>query len=228
MEYKRVQVLAKETMDALSREIRPGMTLRDVRRFCEEKMLSLGADSFWYWDVGAFVFAGEETAVSVSGREYKTSDRVIHADDIVTVDLSPQIGNIWGDYARTLILQDGVCILPEAVRNPEWKQGLLLERALHEEFCRFAAPETTFEAVYTHMNLVIEEAGFVNLDFAGNLGHSIVRRKEDRVYTEKGNALPLGAVEYFTFEPHIARPGSVFGYKREDIYYFKDGVLCKL
>lgn len=34
-------------------------------------MLSHGADSFWYWDVGAFVFAGDKTAVSVSGREYK-------------------------------------------------------------------------------------------------------------------------------------------------------------
>ena len=29
-------------------------------------MLELGADSFWYWDVGAFVFAGDETTVSVS------------------------------------------------------------------------------------------------------------------------------------------------------------------
>ena len=27
------------------------------------------ADSFWYWDVGAFVFAGDETTVSVSGKQ---------------------------------------------------------------------------------------------------------------------------------------------------------------
>lgn len=228
MEYKRVQALAKETMNTLSREMRPGMTLRDVRKFCEETMLRLGADSFWYWDIGAFVFAGEETAISVSGREYETSDRVIRADDIVTVDLSPQIGDTWGDYARTLILQDGVCVSTEAVRNPEWKRGLQMEETLHEELCRFVTPETTFEALYAHMNRVIEDAGFVNLDFAGNLGHSIVRRKEDRVYTEKGNALSLGAVEYFTFEPHIALPGSVYGYKREDICYFEDGVLRRL
>jgi len=29
-------------------------------------MLELGADSFWYWNVGAFVFAGDETTISVS------------------------------------------------------------------------------------------------------------------------------------------------------------------
>lgn len=29
------------------------------------------------------------------------------------------------------------------------------------------------------------ENGFVNLDFMGNLGHSIVKTKGDRVYIEK-------------------------------------------
>ncbi len=44
-------------------------------------MLSHGADSFWYWDVGAFVFAGDKTAVSVSGREYKTDNHIIEPND---------------------------------------------------------------------------------------------------------------------------------------------------
>ena len=35
-------------------------------------MIELGADSFGYWDVGAFVFAGDETTLSVSGKEYTT------------------------------------------------------------------------------------------------------------------------------------------------------------
>ena len=53
------------------------MNLLEIRMFCEEKLLELGADSFWYWDVGAFVFAGDETCVSVSDKQYVTSDRVI-------------------------------------------------------------------------------------------------------------------------------------------------------
>ena len=31
----------------------------EVRSLCERFMLENGADSFWYYDVGAFVFSGE-------------------------------------------------------------------------------------------------------------------------------------------------------------------------
>ena len=48
-------------------EIKPGMPLKEIRFLCEEKMRELGEDSFWYYDIGAFVFAGDETTVSVSG-----------------------------------------------------------------------------------------------------------------------------------------------------------------
>ena len=68
-----VQQIAKDTMEALRQNIHAGMTLNDVRAFCENKMLELGADSFWYWDVGAFVFCGDQTTLSVSGREYVTA-----------------------------------------------------------------------------------------------------------------------------------------------------------
>ena len=75
----------------------------------------------------AGVFANDETTLSVSGREYKTSDRLIEEDDIITIDLSPQNGDTWGDYARTIIVQDGKVVEPDAVINDEWKKGLAME-----------------------------------------------------------------------------------------------------
>ena len=57
--------------------------------------------------MGAFVFAGDETTLSVSGKEYTTSKRVIAENDIITIDLSPQNGDTWGDYARTIIIEKG-------------------------------------------------------------------------------------------------------------------------
>ena len=71
-EYRDVQNIAKETIEYIKTEIRPGMPLKEVRRLCEEKMILLGANSFWYWNIGAFVFSGDETSVSVSGKEYRT------------------------------------------------------------------------------------------------------------------------------------------------------------
>ena len=107
MQYKDVQNIAKMTIQFIKENIQPGMTLIEIRDLCETKMIELGADSFWYWDVGAFVFAGDETTLSVSGKEYTTSERVIAENDIITIDLSPQNGDIWGDYARTIIIENG-------------------------------------------------------------------------------------------------------------------------
>lgn len=228
MDYPQVQNIAKDTMAYARQSIRPGMRLLDVRRMCEAKMRALGAESFWYWNIGVLVFAGDETAKSVSGRKYKTSDRIIRPNDIITIDLSPQVGKIWGDYARTVIVQNGEVVEMGSMKNPEWKRGLQMEDFLHEALCAFAAPQTTFEEVYFRMNRLIEEKGFVNLDFKGNLGHSIVRRKRDRIYIEKGNASRLGDAAYFTFEPHIGMKGSPYGYKKENVYYFDNGKITEL
>ena len=227
--YRRVQHAAKQTIDYIKSIIKPKMNLREIRKACEEKLLELGADSFWYWDVGALVFAGEETTVSVSGKQYVTADRYINNNDIITIDLSPQIGNIWGDYARTIIVENGKVVDDiELIQNQEWKSGLQMEEKLHTELLSFVTKETTFEELHYHMNEFIVENGFVNLDFMGNLGHSIVKAKSDRIYIEKGNKAKLGEVNYFTFEPHIAFPDSKYGYKKENIYYFDGDVLVEL
>ena len=227
--YSRIQLAAKQTIEYIKNTIKPGMNLLEIRKLCEEKLLELGADSFWYWDVGAFVFAGDETCVSVSGKQYVTSDRVIGNNEIITIDLSPQVGNIWGDYARTIIVENGMVVEDIGlIENPEWKSGLQMEEKLHAELLRFATKETTFEKLYYHMNEFIVENGFVNLDFMGNLGHSIVKTKGDRVYIEKGNMTKLGDVKYFTFEPHISFSDSKYGYKKENIYYFEGDKLVEL
>lgn len=227
--YSRMQSAAKQTMEYIKKVIKPGINLCDIRKACEEKLLESGADSFWYWDVGALVFAGDETTISVSGKQYKTADRAIGSNDIITIDLSPQAGNIWGDYARTIIVENGKVVdNMELIEELEWKRGLQMEDELHTELFRFATKETTFEELYYHMNKFIVEKGFVNLDFMGNLGHSIVKTKGDRIYIEKGNTTKLGDVKYFTFEPHIAFPDSKYGFKKENIYYFDADRLAEL
>lgn len=86
MTIHEMQNLNRATIEHASKVIVPGMTLIELRKLCEEYMLSHGADSFWYWDVGAFVFAGDKTTVSVSGREYKTDDHIIEPNDIITIE----------------------------------------------------------------------------------------------------------------------------------------------
>ena len=229
MNYLEVQNIAKQTIDYIKTVVTPNMNLREIRKLCEEKMLSLGADSFWYWNIGAFVFSGDETTISVSGREYVTADKLISDNDIITIDLSPQCKNVWGDYARTIIIENGTVVNHiENIKNSEWRNGLLMEEALHNELRRFVTPDITFEQLYYYMNDYIRNNGYINLDFLGNLGHSIVKDKNDRIYIEKGNKKKLSEVDYFTFEPHITTKNSLYGYKKENIYFFEKDRLVEL
>ena len=203
--------------------------LAEVRESCEAALRELGADSFWYWGIGALVFAGEDTLRSVSGRDYRVADRAIADDDIVSIDLSPRRRGVWGDFARTLIVQDGRLLLDvRACRNPEWSAGIEAEQVLHDALLAVAEPSMTFEELHGRMNERVTELGYENLDFLGNLGHSIEQRSEDRIYIEQGNTARLDSVSCFTFEPHIRRIGGGYGYKHENIYCFEAGKLREL
>lgn len=224
-----MQELCRNTMNFAAQNIKAGMTIAKLRELCENYMLKNGADSFWYWGVGAFIFSGTDTVMSVSGREYTTPDKVINENDIITIDLSPQHNNIWGDYARTIIVEDGEVITDsKLIKNFGWHDGVEFEIFLHEAMVNFVDPSTTFDELYHFANDTIAVCGFENLDFLGNLGHSIVRNKDERIYIENGNHKKLSEVEAFTFEPHIRRPEQKFGYKMENVYCFDRHKLIEL
>ncbi len=82
--------------------------------------------------------------------------------------------------------------------------------------------------LYFYVNDLIEKSGYLNLDFNGNLGHTINRHKFQRKYIEKGNKKKISCADYFTFEPHISIPKSKFGFKKENIYIFKNNELVLL
>ncbi|MEV8252967.1 M24 family metallopeptidase [Rhodoglobus sp. NPDC076762] len=224
-----MQSVARETMDVARQNIRAGQTLASVRQLCEDTLRALGADSFWYWGIGALVLCGDDTISSVSGREYTTADRIIRAEELITIDLSPQRDDYWGDFARTIIVENGVAIEDARLaKRDDWRAGVLAEAQLHHDLIEVARPSMTFEKLHEEMNSRIHDLGFENLDFLGNVGHSIERRIADRIYIEKGNSARIGDTSLFTFEPHIRRPGKTHGFKHENIYFFEHDRLMAL
>ena len=87
----------------------------------------------------------------------------------------------------------------------------------------FVTRDTSFHQLYEFANDAISTAGYENLDFTGNVGHSIEMHRESRLYLENGNYRMLSEASCFTFEPHIRRKGGDWGFTREDIYYFSHG-----
>lgn len=229
MNTKDMQNLNRRTILYIKDIIKPGMKLAAIKSLCEEYLLSNGADSFWYYDVGAFIFSGLDTIESISGRNYVIKDKVIEENDIITIDLSPQCKNVWGDYARTIILEKGSVIHNVSeISNECWKNGLLMEDKLHKALYDVVTQYTTFEDLYYYMNNLIVENGYKNRDFLGNLGHSIERCRDNRIYIEKGNKKKLSSAGCFTFEPHITDKEGKYGFKKENIYSIKDGKLIEV
>ena len=211
------QNIARDTMNYLSSVIVPGITECEIKKAAEEKMLQLGAGSFWYYDIGALVYTGNRTLLSISGRDYSPSNVKVQQEDVVTVDLSPCIGNSWGDYSRTFIIGS-----ENKIRE------IIFLNHLHALLCSSVKASMTFHELYLIMNAEITSCGFENLDFKSNLGHTIEKDISKRIYIEKDCGTKINDVELFTFEPHIRSAGGKYGFKMENIYYMNGNVLTEL
>jgi len=140
--------------------------------------------------------------------------------NLVTVDLSPSRGDIWGDCARSFCIEHGR--FTKSPRAQEFIDGLAALAALHRFLRSFARPDMTFDELFRGANAQITGAGFENLYFQRNVGHSIEHQRSDRKFIERDNLQRLGDVAFFTFEPHIRKRGGHWGFKHENIYFFAD------
>ena len=219
--YLRVQNIALQVLRDIVPFIQRGKTESSIAAACAQLLEENDAKECWYHDIPALVLAGERTTLSVSGREYQPSDVAIRSNDLVTIDLSPMVNDCWGDCARSYIVESGTVTPPD--RSTTLGYGISAMRELHALMKEHATPETTMSELYNVINRSIESMGYKNLDYRGNLGHSIEEHMDDRRYIERNNETMLGGCDLFTFEPHICRVNDVWGFKMENIYYFADG-----
>ena len=222
LEYnRRAQDIARETLNELEGILCAGMSEKQIEKIVCDRMIEKGSGPFWYHGVGALVLSGRRSTSSLSARDYQADDVFVLRDrDIVTVDCSPTYEGQWGDYARTFFIENGRAVSEDDVKDPEFRQGLEAELHLHRFLMEELNAGMTYEDVYSALMEQIAKLGFVNLDFHGNLGHSIETDEKKRICLEKGNKKTFR--EYgkpFTLEPHIAVPNGSFGYKRENIYF---------
>ena len=224
------QQIARETLNELFNVISAGMSEAKIERLVCEKMVQKGSGPFWYHGVGALVLLGERSTLSLSARNYVPDPKnCLKKRDILTIDCSPTVDGEWGDYARTFFLKNGKAVREEDITDPEFRRGLDAELELHRMLKEELSPDMTYEEAYLSLSERIRELGFVNLDFHGNLGHSIETDEKKRICLEVGNKKTFR--EYgkpFTLEPHICLEGGCFGYKRENIYYIDEDRFVEL
>ena len=217
--YSHVQNIALRVLRDVAPLIQAGKTECGVVDECIRLLVHHGAKDCWYHNVPAMVLVGERTTLSVSGKDYQPSDVAIRTNDLVTIDLSPLVDGCWGDCARSYIVASGGVTPPD--KSSALRYGLDTERALHALMTEIVTAETSMHELYSVINQSIEHMGYQNLDFRGNLGHSIEKHMDDRRYLEANSHVKLGDCDLFTFEPHIRRTGERWGFKMENIYYFE-------
>lgn len=224
--YKHIQHIAKDVLREITPKIHRQSTEETIVSDCIELLQEKGVTETWYHNTPAFVLLGSRSCLSISGRDYTPQNERVGGSNLITIDLSPLMGDIWGDCARSFVFKGDKVVTSNV--PTEFSSGMMMEERLHTELVRFVTPDSTYEELYFYMNEMIKREGYDNLDFLGNLGHSINRDPGDRLFIEKGNKSRLGDTKLFTFEPHIREKNGRWGFKHEDIYYWDTRGKLKL
>lgn len=226
-EHREVQNAARSVLASLASWISASDSEQTIAETAYRELCALGFPETWYYQCPAFVLSGSRSCLSISGRDYVPSSEAIGQLNLVTVDLSPMRNGRWGDCARSFYIEEGQVVWEPA--STELASGKLFLQTLHTEMQAIAYPEMTFRDLYDWTNECIKASGFENLDFLGNVGHSIATLRQDRQYIEAQNIRQLNEVPFFTFEPHVREVDGKWGFKHENIFYFNDeGCVEKL
>jgi methionyl aminopeptidase len=214
--YEQAQALARESLVAIAGSIRPGATEASLLADCRRLMDAGGATGYWWFGMPAVVLAGPRLRCSVEGDVFEPAHTPIAPDDMVTIDVAPEIDGFF--------LKGGVLATAEEA-GPEQAEGMAAEAALHAQLLDLARPAMTFRDLHGEMDAQVRALGFENLDFLANYGHDIGEDLHNRAFIDATCVLRLDSVPMFTFEPHIARPGSHLAFKYEEVYRFEEGRL---
>ncbi|MCW7471826.1 M24 family metallopeptidase, partial [Leptospira kanakyensis] len=216
---KEVQNIAKQTIEHIQLQTKEGMSEEDIKILAESFMLSNGIQRFWYYNVGAFVLAGNRSLLSISGKDYVPSKVKVKNGDIITIDLSPVLNNTWGDLARTFYI---------GKPNNEINEDLEFIKNLHKQFIEIYDQNSAISTIHKEIYNIILNNGFELLDFRKNFGHSIEEDINLRKWFDSNNNEKFSTLKFFTFEPHIKKKGSTYGIKHENIYYYDGSKLTEV
>lgn len=219
-QHRQVQSIAKAVHSEILTLVRPDHSERDLAELATALMEQQGIKETWYHSCPALVLLGSRSCDSLSGRDYHPSDELVGEHNLITIDLSPTLNDHWGDCARSIYVEEGTARADPL--GEEFRSGHRLLAQLHKEVAPLLLPSSTFGQLHELSNKLITASNFENLDFLGNVGHSIASSLDKRVFAEATSDVKLGSVAAFTFEPHIRELGGRWGYKHEEIYFFDD------
>src|SRR5687768_11981428 len=100
-----IQASAKRVLAALGQSVRAIDTERSIAERAVAMLVGENLPQTWYHQCPALVLLGSRSTASVSGRTYQPATEQVGQVNLVTIDLSPCIGDVWGDCTRSFPIE---------------------------------------------------------------------------------------------------------------------------
>lgn len=199
------QRIAEQAFDDILRELRPGVTEKEIAARLQYLMLHYGASDMSFDPI---VVSGANGSLPHG----VPSEKEIQSGELVTMDFGCIYGGYCSDMTRTV-----------AVGEPTERQRLVYETVLAAQKAAIAAAKAgmTGAELDGAARTVIEEAGFGRY-FTHSFGHGVGVEIHESPNASPANDQPLPAGAVISAEPGIYIPGEL-GVRIEDVIFLKEG-----
>ena len=166
--FRKAQRLAYACVQAIACEVREGMTERQIAKKLGDWLGDHGAHLFLHTPLCWIGSHSRFDGYNERHGEYLPSDRVLAADDIFILDVSPAVDGYIGDIGYTTSLKP----------QPALDDAMRFLLTLREEIPTLFSTERTAEAIWARIHRTIVAAGYDNchaLYPMRVLGHRVYR-----------------------------------------------------
>jgi len=215
--HKNTQIAVKSVLEKLPKYINGSASEKTIA-FAVKNLLEMERKKFqWNHDIKICVSSGQDTKRAKDSKYIKPGNTKVGSSNLITVDLKSVETNCVGDCSRSYVVEnETVVIEPETTFMAE---GLDTVQWVHEKMMDFVVEDTSFHDLFLFTTELIEDKDFENLIANNNFGHSFSIDGDSRGFIEKGNDTKIRDVDFYSYNSHICKQNSMWGFRYENIYF---------
>ena len=207
-------------LDAVEREIAPGMTTEDIDRIVARETKALGGRC------APLGFEGFPKSVCTSTNDVvchgiPSEKTVLRAGDIVNVDCTTEYGGYYGDASRMFCIGD---VSDEARRLVE-----VTRQSVNEALAHLAPYTATLGDIGYYINTYVTQFGYSVVRTIGGHGVGLAMHEDPYVchVGRKGHGMTLVPGMVFTIEPMVNAGREEYDVRGKEAWevYTRDGSL---
>lgn len=214
--HKNTQIAVKSVLDKLPKYI-DGAASEKTIAFAVKNLLEVERKKFeWFHDIQITVSSGQDTKRSKSSKHTNPGNNRVGTSNMINVDLKSVDSACVGDCSRSYIVENS-----NVVNEPDtvfMAKGISTLYSIHEKMKEYVTEDTQFHDLFIFTKKLLDKFNFENLVINNNFGHTVSIAGDTRSYIEKNNFKTINDVDFFSYNIHICRQNSMWGFRHENIY----------